>query len=120
MDNDLLDLIDRLTHQTGSGRVQWEDASTLSGGERFRLNFGDAVVEVLDGEATQWTADGEGREVPMCRVQVLNSRGFVVAEQELNLGAPLYGKLTGLFEAARSSARNRRQVISNLLERIGR
>lgn len=120
MEKDLLELIDRLIARSGAMAVQWEDASTLSGGERFRLNFGDVVVEVLDGETTLWKEDGEEYQMPSYRVQVLNNRGFIVAEQELSLGAPLYAKLAGLFDVARASARNRRQVLSNLLDRIGR
>jgi len=120
MDKDLLELVDVLIRRSGSPNVQWEDASTLSGGERFRLNFGDTVVEISDGEVTRWRDEDEGRLFPMYRLQVLNNRGFVVAEQELAECDPMYGKLDTLFETARSNSRKRENVISNLLDRIGR
>ncbi len=119
MDNDLLELVGKLIEQTRSGKYQWEDVSSLSGGDRFRLNFGDVVVALQDGDRKVWSDEGEEHFVPEYRVEVLNNRGFVVAEMEHYAGKP-FDNLAELFRLARSSARNRRQVMSNLLERIGR
>lgn len=120
MDKDLLELVDVLIKRTGSPSVMWEDASTLSGGERFRLNFGDVVVEISDGEATRWREEDESQVYPMYRLQIINSRGFIVAEQELAECDHLYGKLAALFDSARSNSRRRGEVISGLINRIGR
>lgn len=118
MNEDLLELINRLLRQTNSSAVQWEDASTLSGGERFRINFGDAVIEVYDGEEQRAVEDGE-LYLPFYRLQVLNNRGFLVAEEEQTHEDPHYKPLRNLFQAARSSARNTRQVLGSLLQRLG-
>ncbi len=120
MDKDLLELVEKLVEQTRSRNFQWEDVSSLSGGERFRLNFGDVVVAIEDGEVTRWRDEDESQQFPMHRLQILNNRGFVVAEQELAECDHQFGRLATLFEAARSSARKRHEVISGLLNRIGR
>lgn len=120
MDNDLVELVGKLTEQTNAGKFQWEDVSTHSGGDRFRLNFGDVVVTIQDGDRKQWTDEGEEYFAPLYRMQVLNNRGFVVVESELVSGEKSFDQLAELFQLARSSARNRRHVLSSLLERISR
>ncbi len=119
MDNEFAEVIDRLVAQTRAGKVQWEDLSSLSGGDEFRVNFGDAVVEVRQGERIERT-DEEKQYVEYIRVQILNDRGFVVAKSEQDVGHPFHGKLSELLEAARASGRRRRAVFDRLLTTLSK
>ncbi len=120
MDNEFAEVIDRLVAQTHAGKVSWEDLSSLSAGDEFRVNFGDVIVEVRQGERIERTDDDSKQYVGYIRVQILNDRGFVVAKTEQDIGQPFYGKLAELLEAARGSGRRRRAVFERLLTTLSK
>lgn len=120
MDKVLAEVVDRLISQTRAGKVQWEDVSTMSGGERFRVNFGDMLVDVREGERVEQSDLHGETHVSYIRVQVLNDRGFVVASAEHDIGGPYHRKLGELLDTARASARRREALLENLLQRLGK
>lgn len=120
MDDKLYRVLLKLLEQTTSGIVKWDDASRLTEGEKFRVSFGDAIVEVWDGEVS--THDDEYGEVRERKfdAHVLNPHGLVVTQQEFtrDMGQP-YQTAERLFLAARSSARRYDAVLDNLLQKLG-
>jgi hypothetical protein len=121
MDNDLLELIDRLNNPVNAPRVTWEDASSLSGGEMFRANFGDAVIEISEREKAEHDPnEEEPRFWPSFRLEILDNRGFTVELIEQAEWEKHFGLLSKLFHTARSSARRTREVVSNLIQRLAK
>ena len=120
MDDKLYQVILKLLDKTTSSKVNWEDASRLSEGEKFRVSLGEAIVEVWDGEISYPTDDGDFIHEKKYDARVLNAYGLIVAQQEftLKMGLP-YWNVEKLFLAARSSARRSDVVLDNLLQKLG-
>ena len=120
MDNVLRELVERLSDQTRAGKIVWEDVSTLSAGDRFRVNFGDAVVDIRQGERVEQSDEYGLVHVSYIRLQVLNDRGFIVDSTEQDVGTPGYSKLSTLLDAARGSGRQRKAVLEKLLTTLSK
>ena len=120
MDEKLYRVLLKLLDQTVSGKIMWDDASRISEGEKFRVSFGDAIVEIWDSDVSSYDDEyGEFSE-RVLHAHVLNPMGLVVAQQTFStdLGVP-YKTLEKLFLAARSSARRSDAVLDNLLQKLG-
>lgn len=120
MDDKLYRVLLKLLDQTIAGKVKWDDASKLSEGEKFRVSFGDAIVEIWDGEVS--THDDEYGEVHERKfdAHVLNPQGLVVTQQVFTTDmGQLYRTAERLFLAARSSARRTDAVLDSLLQKLG-
>lgn len=120
MDNALWDVIDRLTENTRSGKLIWEDISSLSAGDRFRVNFGDTVVDIREGERVEQSDEFGQVHVSYIRFQVLNDQGFIVDSVEQDIGTSWYKKLSALLDAARGSGRRRKAVLEKLLTTLSK
>lgn len=120
MDDKLYRVLLKLLEQTTSGKVKWDDASKLTEGEKFRVSFGDAIVEIWDEEVS--SHDEEYGEIWERKfdAHVLNPHGLVVTQQEFTkvMGQP-YQTVERLFLAARSSARRTDAVLDSLLQKLG-
>ena len=118
--SDKLDLVIRkLKEQTASGQLKWEDASTLVSGDKFRVNFGDTVVEVSAEEVPLVDDQGDEYTGTVYTVRVLNSKAMVVAERRVYPMSPGRQQAEELFEVARAKARNQDAVLDSLLTRLG-
>ncbi len=120
MDDKLYRVLLKLLEQTTSGKVKWDDASKLTQGEKFRVSFGVAIVEIWDEEvSTHDDVYGELLERKF-EAHVLNPHGLVVTQQEFTteMGQQYY-TAERLFLAARSSARRTDAVLDSLLQKLG-
>lgn len=120
MDNTLWEVIDRMTESTRAGNLVWEDVSSLSAGDRFRVNFGDTVVDIRQGERVEHSDEFGQVHVGYIRFQVLNDKGFIVDSVEHDIGTTWYQKLSTLLDAARGSGRRRKAVLEKLLTTLSK
>ncbi len=119
MDSKLHKIVVRLLARTSQGTVVWEDASRLSEGERFRVSFGDAIIEITSGEIVGNDVELGIEYLDFVCVRVLSHKGLVVAEETFKQGEADYPAADKLFLAARSSARRSDAVLDSLLQKLG-
>ena len=120
MDDKLYRVLLKLLDQTAAGKVKWDDASRLTEGEKFRVSFGDAIVELWDKELARQSDEFGTVYDRIIVAHVLNPMGMVVAQQEFSMGmVHPYRTLEKLFLAARSSARRSDAVLDSLLQKLG-
>lgn len=120
MDDKLKLVLRALVQKTANGKLGWEDASSLVRGDRFRANFGDAVVELSTDERELVDDHGDDFLATVYRVQVLNSHALVVESRDFFPATEDRALVVDLFERVRASARKRESVLDSLLEKLGK
>ena len=115
----LLDIILRIIERSERGSVEWEDASTLSTGEKFRAVVGETIVET--SEYSKFFEDDYGREVEerFIRIQILNSAGRILEDITVSDSNASFELATQLFKTARGKSRKSEEILDRLLQKLG-
>ncbi len=115
----LLDIILRIIEQSQRGSVEWEDASTLSTGEKFRAVVGETIMET--SEHSRFFEDEYAREVEekFIRIQILNAAGRILEDKTVSEASADFELATQLFETARSKSRKSEEILDRLLQKLG-
>ena len=121
MDEKLKQVVRSLHEKTWSGKLAWDDISSLSGGDEYRVKLGNSIIEVRSGYRDDY--EDAGAAIPATRYHrmlVLNSKGFVVDECDQTPADDDFQLLGSLVEAARGNARKREDTLDQLLRLLAK
>jgi hypothetical protein len=114
MDTKLIELIEAALKETERGKLEWIAFDS----ESFRTRIGSGYLHIQRG-STEISDDGEHFSPRATyAVQVSDSQGRVVAEEEMTEGFQGSGPFVRLFELARKSALATDRVLDEMLRTL--
>ena len=114
MDSKIHDLLEAAIEKTERGKLEWAAFDS----ESFRTRIGSGYLHIQRG-STELSEDGE-RFFPRATysVQISDSQGRVVVEDQITAGFEGSVILSKLFEAARKSALATDRVLDDMLHTL--
>lgn len=120
MDEKLQRVVESLHEKTRNGKLKWDDISTLTGGDEYRVRLGDIIIEFRSGQREDLDDTVYLPPTPYCRILVLNTKGLIVDECDLTPSNQNYELLSELHDVIRSGTRKREDTLDQLLQLLAK